>query len=189
MVNYISLNKITEGDIRKLDFPKQAKEILRWMLREYGINTPVDQKELFIALDSHQNDNSIHSATPKQPISRIFQFYRKPLADAGIITRDKQTKQDERCQTPPRWAPGSSGKVMLQMGAEGRVLIPVELRSLMLVGEDGKLTARVEEGELRVTSPRVALLRLQRMIKDMDQGTGSAVDELLTERKAEMRLE
>lgn len=84
-------------------------------------------------------------------------------------------------------APGSSGKVMLQMGAEGRLLIPLELRSMMLLGDDGKLTAQVQDGELRVLSPRVALLRLQQMIRDMDKGTGSVVDELLAERKAEAR--
>lgn len=100
-------------------------------------------------------------------------------------------KQDyeRRSKKQTRRKPGSSGKVTLQMGAEGRILIPAELRSLMLVGEDGKVMARVKDGELRVTSPRVALLRLQRMIKDRDRGTDSVVDELLAERKVEMRRE
>jgi len=96
---------------------------------------------------------------------------------------------DAHDHSPSEPTPGTSEAVDLQMSTEGRILIPADLRSLMLLGADGKVRARVQDGELRVTSPSVALLRLQRMIKEMDQGTASAVDELLEERKAEMRRE
>lgn len=85
----ISLNQTTEEDIKKLELPKQAKEILAWWFGNYGVGKEVDQKDVFKDLDSHQEDNTVLSVTPKQPISRIFQFYRKRLGDENIVTINK----------------------------------------------------------------------------------------------------
>lgn len=84
----IKLLKTDVEELKKIKLPKQASEILVWMAGEYGENT-VDQKDLFEALDSHLEDNKVLSVTPKQPISRIFQFYRKRLGDEGIIQIEK----------------------------------------------------------------------------------------------------
>lgn len=89
----ISLNETTEEDLKKLELPKQAKEILGWMFHTYGVGKQVPQPQLFEELDSHQEDNQILSTTPKQPISRIFQFYRKRLGDEKIITIDKSAEE------------------------------------------------------------------------------------------------
>ncbi len=75
------------------------------------------------------------------------------------------------------------------MGADGRVLIPVELRRQMKIDPGGKLTASVVDGELRLISPPVALEQLWRHVRENDQGTGSAVDELIAERRAEAARE
>jgi len=85
-----------------------------------------------------------------------------------------------------RSAPGSTEKFNLQVAQDGRVLIPAEIREAMLIREAGTLTARVENGELRIMAPKVALLRIQQLIKKMDNSEGSAVDELIAERKAEV---
>lgn len=82
-------------------------------------------------------------------------------------------------------APGSTRKFNLQVAQDGRLLIPAEIREAMLVSEASTLTARVENGELRIMAPKVALLRIQQVVKKMDKGQGSAVDELIAERKAE----
>ena len=66
------------------------------------------------------------------------------------------------------------------------MLIPAEIREAMLISEASTLTARVENGELRIMAPKVALLRIQQLVKKMDKGQGSAVDELIVERKAEV---
>lgn len=84
----IKLLKTDVEELKKIKLPKQASEILVWMAGEYG-DRQVDQKELFAALDSHLEDNKVLSVTPKQPISRIFQFYRKRLGDEGIIEIEK----------------------------------------------------------------------------------------------------
>lgn len=86
------LERTTETGDKKL--PKQAQEILTWFDSEYGKGTPVDQKAVMEALDSHQEDNKVLSATPRQPISRIWNFYRKRLADDGYINVDKLAEKE-----------------------------------------------------------------------------------------------
>ncbi|HLF20994.1 MAG TPA: hypothetical protein VI582_00700 [Aestuariivirga sp.] len=77
----------------------------------------------------------------------------------------------------PRWT--------LYIGANGRVVIPAAARAAMQLGELGKVTAVLEDGELRLISPLVAIARLQELVKKLDKGTGSIADELIAERRAE----
>lgn len=84
----IKMLKTDVEEIKKVKLPKQAVEILVYMAGQFGENT-VDQKDLFADLDSHLEDNKVLSVTPKQPISRIFQFYRKRLGDEGFISVEK----------------------------------------------------------------------------------------------------
>lgn len=86
---------------------------------------------------------------------------------------------------PVQAIPGNSAKFTLQIAGDGRLLIPAEVREAMLIGEAGTLSARVVDGELRIVSPKVAVLRMQQLVKQFDSGKGSAVDELIAERKAE----
>ena len=93
----ISLLERKEVQNKDAKLQKQATEILKWMDAEYGVDTPVDQKDLIAKFDEHQEDNKILSATPRQPISRIFAFYRKRLETEGYIRVDKEAsaKSDE----------------------------------------------------------------------------------------------
>lgn len=75
--------------------------------------------------------------------------------------------------------------VPLQIGADGRVLIPVDLRRQMKIDDSGRLTARIIDGELRLVTPALALERLQALVRRQDKGTGSVVDELIAERRGE----
>ncbi len=78
--------------------------------------------------------------------------------------------------------------VPLQIGADGRVLIPVDLRRQMKIDDSGRLTARIVDGELRLITPAVALEHLQNMFR-MPPGTPSVVDEFIAERRAEAERE
>lgn len=95
----IQFLKKTDEERKEIKLPKQAVEILAWAETEYGDNK-VDQKDLFETLDSHLTDNKILSVTPKQPISRIFQFYRKRLADEGLITLEKEAEAPKAAKEP-----------------------------------------------------------------------------------------
>ena len=93
--------------------------------------------------------------------------------------------RDERTEPAGQSVPGSTQNFNLQVAQDGRLLIPVEMREAMLIREPSTLTARVENEKLRLISPKVALLRIQQLIKEMDKGEGSVVDELIAERKVE----
>jgi bifunctional DNA-binding transcriptional regulator/antitoxin component of YhaV-PrlF toxin-antitoxin module len=77
----------------------------------------------------------------------------------------------------------------LTIGADGRVVIPAEMRRAMGIDRSGVVTARVVEGELRMLAPSVALERDRARIRAFDKGQGSPVDELIAERRAEAERE
>lgn len=96
---------------------------------------------------------------------------------------------DSRSAKPVPAQSGLSNRLTLHIGSDGRLLIPLELRSQMQIGEDGRVSARLEDGELRLMSPKLALQRLQHLVKSLDQGQGSPVDELIAERRIDAQNE
>lgn len=75
--------------------------------------------------------------------------------------------------------------VQLEIGRDGRVLLPLEIRSALRLGESTTLTAEVQDGVLTLMSPRTAVIKLRQLIQATDTGTDSVVDELIAERRAE----
>ena len=73
----------------------------------------------------------------------------------------------------------------LEMGSDGRVLLPLEIRSALRLGAHTRLTAEVQDGVLTLMSPRTAAMKLQQLVRATDTGKGSVVDELIAERRAE----
>ena len=84
-------------------------------------------------------------------------------------------------ELPQRWT--------LKVAADGRFVIPAAARAQMMLDEDGTVTARIEDGELKLISRMAAIRRIQRLIKKKDQGEGSVVDELIRERRLEAEQE
>lgn len=85
--------------------------------------------------------------------------------------------------------PRSTASSQLVVGTDGRVVIPAEMRAAMQIGTDGKVTARVTDGELHVIAPAVAIRRVQEMVRSTIPGGASLADELIAERRAEAHLE
>ena len=54
----------------------------------------------------------------------------------------------------------------------------------MVLGEDGRVTARVEAGELRLVSPAVAVRQIQARMQKFRKPGESIVDQFLAERRA-----
>ena len=77
----------------------------------------------------------------------------------------------------------------LKVAPDGRFVIPAAARAAMELGEEGKVTAYVEDGILKLVSPRVAIRQIQEMLKPYRGETGSIVDEFLAERRAEAASE
>ena len=85
-------------------------------------------------------------------------------------------------------APAAPFHLQLQIGSDGLVLIPAELRRQMRLEPGGMVNAELVDGELRLLSPAVALDRLERLFAPLRAGP-SLVDELLAERRAEAARE
>ncbi|HEY5363005.1 MAG TPA: hypothetical protein VIJ49_02265 [Aestuariivirga sp.] len=77
----------------------------------------------------------------------------------------------------------------LEMGRDGRILVPLEMRSALRLENDLMLTAEVHDGVLTLMSPRTAMIKLQNLVRQQDKGTGSVVDALLAERRTEAKAE
>jgi bifunctional DNA-binding transcriptional regulator/antitoxin component of YhaV-PrlF toxin-antitoxin module len=91
----------------------------------------------------------------------------------------------QRSVQPAEQPAPSAETVILQMGRNGRVLVPQALRTAMGIDDAARLSARVENGELRIVPQTLAVSRLQALVKAQDKGKGSAVDELLSDRRVE----
>jgi bifunctional DNA-binding transcriptional regulator/antitoxin component of YhaV-PrlF toxin-antitoxin module len=85
----------------------------------------------------------------------------------------------------PGAAAGHTPSIVLQMGRDGRVLVPQSFRLAMGIDVSTKLSARIDNGELRIVPQKLAVSRLQALVKAHDKGEGSAVDELLKDRRVE----
>ncbi len=68
----------------------------------------------------------------------------------------------------------------------GRIVIPAAMRDALGVAPgDELLIATHADGSLTITTPKVALRKLQDFVRAQDRGTGSVVDELIADRRAE----
>jgi bifunctional DNA-binding transcriptional regulator/antitoxin component of YhaV-PrlF toxin-antitoxin module len=84
---------------------------------------------------------------------------------------------------------GVLNRVRLTLGPGGRVVIPAALREAMELEEGGAILAWVEEGELRLLSPRVGARRAQAMLKGLLPEGVSLAGELIAERRREAEAE
>lgn len=74
--------------------------------------------------------------------------------------------------------------VALNVSADGRLLIPAKMREAMMLDVDGRVTAYLVDGELRVVSPLAAVRQVQKMAQKFKKPGESVVDEFLAERRA-----
>ena len=75
--------------------------------------------------------------------------------------------------TPTRIAPG------------GRIVIPAAIRKELGLAAGDEVLLRVDAGELRLSSRRQALEKLQRRVRALTKGKRSLAEELIAERRQE----
>ena len=80
-------------------------------------------------------------------------------------------------------------KTLAKMGEGGRLVIPAEYRKALGVEAGDELVLVLEEGSLRVTTPREAIRRAQALVRSYVPEGRSLSDELIAERRRESRLE
>ena len=83
-----------------------------------------------------------------------------------------------------RGALAQVGPRQLGVTADGRMLLPHDVRRAMLLDGAGTVIARVEAGELRLVSPAVALARMQARFRKYAKPGESVVDRFLADRPA-----
>jgi AbrB family looped-hinge helix DNA binding protein len=79
--------------------------------------------------------------------------------------------------------------VRLKVDAGGRVLIPSAIREAMKIGEGDTVLAWLEDGELHLVSPKVALRQAQELARKLIRGADTLADELIAQRREEARRE
>ena len=58
------------------------------------------------------------------------------------------------------------------------------MRKAIALGDDGRVTARVEAGELRLVTPAVAVQQIQARMRNYKKPGESIVDQFLADRRA-----
>ena len=71
----------------------------------------------------------------------------------------------------------------LRVAPDGRFSIPLEMRKAMLLEDDGRVTARVEAGELHIISPAIAVKQIQSRMRKYKKSGTSIVDQFLKDRR------
>lgn len=116
-------------------------------------------------------------------LDRRYQHVRNVL-----VQGPPKSKSDQTDANAPD-TPGNIESRTLQVARNGRVVIPAEMRSAMLIDATGYVAASVVEGELRILSPKSALLKAQKTVREKASGVASLADELIAERRAEAQRE
>jgi AbrB family looped-hinge helix DNA binding protein len=84
---------------------------------------------------------------------------------------------------------GIRHRISLKVDAGGRILIPSAVREAMKIGEGDTVLAWLENGELHLVSPQVALRQAREIARKLIRGAGTLADELIAERREEAKRE
>ena len=129
----------------------------------------------------------------------------RALADAGYERADIARYLDIRYQhvrnvlvTPVKKkrgeesneiADGPPERVWVQVGADGRMVVPAPYRRILDIEGGGHVLLSLEDGEVRMIGRDTAIARVQALVaKYVPEGV-SLVDELLAERRREVERE
>jgi bifunctional DNA-binding transcriptional regulator/antitoxin component of YhaV-PrlF toxin-antitoxin module len=153
-------------------------EICDTLLRERGVApTGREVVDLYVA----EGGNEGTGFTQYSHWKRAHEASRASDADA----EEPGPASNALAEPSTRFEPASAdGYFSLWIAADGRLVVPQTLREAMMLDPDGRVTAHVEDGELRVISPLAAIRRMQRIAQKYKKPGVSVVDEFLAERRA-----
>jgi bifunctional DNA-binding transcriptional regulator/antitoxin component of YhaV-PrlF toxin-antitoxin module len=135
---------------------------------------------------------ALHDAGyPRADIARFLGIRYQHVRNVLVRAEDMKSKHAEKSGVAER-AVGPEGirtRMRLKMDAGGRIVLPPAVREAMNIGENGNVLAWLENGELRLVSPQVALKQVQVLARELLKGNDSLADELIAERREEARRE
>lgn len=80
-------------------------------------------------------------------------------------------------------------KILTKLGEGGRLVIPAEYRKALGVEAGDEVVLMLEEGSLRVLTPREGIRRAQQLVRSYIPTGQRLVDELIADRRKETRNE
>jgi bifunctional DNA-binding transcriptional regulator/antitoxin component of YhaV-PrlF toxin-antitoxin module len=84
---------------------------------------------------------------------------------------------------------GERKRFRLKVGPGGRIVIPVDVREAMKLQEGSTALAWLEKGELRLVSPEISARHAQEIARELLGEVGSLADELIADRRQEVKRE
>lgn len=107
------------------------------------------------------------------------------------MTRSKGLSEEPQAFESHADALRSVPHTRLKIDSAGRIVVPAEMRSAMMVKPGDTVTAEVVEGEFRIVSPEVALKRVQAVAREWRRRNPGidVVEDLIAERREEARRE
>ena len=123
--------------------------------------------------------------------------YRQADVARFLGIRDQFVSNVVRQARPPARIAGPAGvpdteasrRTRLSLDSAGRIVIPVEFRRAMNITEGGELMARIVDGELRLITPAMAVMRAQKLVRELIPGEAGLADSLIADRRREAAKE
>lgn len=122
-----------------------------------------------------------HFRQPGRPHDFRYQHVHNVLAQS--VGRGEPNSQVSGSEEEGQ--PKLPERLDVQVDGAGRVVIPAVFRAAMGIGEGDRLMASVVDGELSLISPRMAVRRAQKLVRELIPGDDSLVDALFEYRRQE----
>jgi bifunctional DNA-binding transcriptional regulator/antitoxin component of YhaV-PrlF toxin-antitoxin module len=118
------------------------------------------------------------------PRAEIARFLGKRYQHVrNVLEQEKASKA--RPAGPLSQDPAQSATAKVRLGPDGRVVIPATMRTALDMKEDDIFFARIEDGEIRLATPKRTMERVSEMLRPFVPEGVNLADELLAERRRE----
>jgi AbrB family looped-hinge helix DNA binding protein len=110
----------------------------------------------------------------------------------NVLERDKErvAKPAGMSEPPqPALVDDTIPSAKVRLGPDGRVVIPAPMREALALKEGDVLFARLEGGEIKLLTPKAAMLRAQAIVRQFVPPGVSLADELIADRRREAERE
>ena len=142
--------------------------------RVWEIADAVTRERGRLATVAEVRERVVAEAGNSRTANTQYYHWKAHRAARSELTAPKPPGADRLDDVPPQ---------SLRVAPDGRIVVPAAMREAMRIGPDGRVSARVENGELRMVSSAVAVEQVQASMQRYKQPEESVVDEFLAERR------
>lgn len=124
----------------------------------------------------------------RQEIADFFGIRYQHVRNVQVQSGLDHKKFQRGGKTAPVVGPAATvepGKMRLTLAADGRLVIPAAMRAAMGAEAGGELIARLQDGELRLATPEMAVKLAQKRVQQAIPGDDSLARSLIADRRLE----